>query len=315
MMRMLSKAAATVLLVLCCSLAQDARAGQVQTYLSIGDSIAFGETVFMNNSALGPYSDPSNGDRAFVAMYADFLTSRYGARPNVINLSVDGETSSSFTSGSGRVPPGPGFTDASLAELNTHYTGANPPTQASLLASTIISEAAANHVISNISISLGSNDLFYLALNSQNPLADLPTALAEFKSNYESLLTTIRASLPNANIDLIGSYNPYTAIPNSPFAPLAGYAIPLLNQEISAVASEFNANYVDLFNTPLTTDAANYTLILNQGDVHPNFDKGYSVIAAQLQAVPEPSSMVLLTIGLLGLAGGSVAARRLRTVA
>ena len=123
----------------------------------------------MNNPALGPYSDPSNGDRGFVGMYADFLGSRYGYRPNVINLAVDGETSSSFTSGIGRVPPGPGYTDASLAELNTHYTGPIPPTQASLLALTIASEAAAGHVIGNISISLGSNDLFFLALHQPEP--------------------------------------------------------------------------------------------------------------------------------------------------
>jgi hypothetical protein len=213
----------------------------------------------------------------------------------------------------GRVPPGPGFTDASLTELNTHYTGVNPPTRASLLASTIASEAAAGHIISNISISLGSNDLFHLALTSQNPLADLPVALATFKSNDESLLTTIRGSLPDAKIDLIGSYNPFTATPSSPFATLAAFAIPALNQEIAEVAGEFNAKYVDVVDTSLTSDAANYTLILNQGDVHPNFDKGYAVITNQM--VPEPSSMLLLALGFFGLAGMSVAERRRRTIA
>ena len=194
MRRSMSKAAMSALFVICCGLVQNAQAGGMQTYLSIGDSIGFGETVFSSDSALGPYADPSDGDRGFVAMYANFLASRYGYRPNVINLAVDGETSTSFTTGVGRVPPGPGFTDASLAELNTHYTGTPPPTQASLLASTIASQAAAGHVIGNVSISLGSNDLFALALTSKDPLADLPAALATFKSNYESILTTLRAA-------------------------------------------------------------------------------------------------------------------------
>jgi hypothetical protein len=135
----------------------------------------------------------------------------------------------------------------------------------------------------------------------------------KFVSNYESLMTMIRASLPSANIDLIGSYDPLTATPSSPFAPLAAVAIPLLNQEISAVAAAFNAKYINLFDTPLTDDAADYTLILDQGDVHPYFDKGYGVITAQM--VPEPSSMVMLALGLVGLAGASVASRRLRTFA
>ena len=173
-------------------------------------------------------------------------------------------------------------------------------------------------MISNISISLGSNDLFFLARLATNPSpADLaadperPTT-----SNYASILTTIRASLPNANIDLLSSYNPFTAAPGSPFANLAGYAIPLLNQETAALAGEFHAHYIDLYHTPLTTDAANYTLILQNDDVHPYFDKGYAVIASAIESVPEPSSVVLLTLGTgtVGLASWSVASRRRRTV-
>jgi lysophospholipase L1-like esterase len=281
-----------------------------QTYLSLGDSLAFGETVFSTDPAYGPYADPSNGDRGFVSMYANFLGQATGVRPTVINLGVDGETTSSFSSGAGRVPPGPGFTDNALAELNTHYTGATPPTQASLLASTISSQSSAGNTITNVTISLGSNDLFALALSDPNAATDLPAALALFRANYESLLTSIRASLPNANISLLGSYDPFTATPSSPFATLAAVAIPLLNSEIQIVAGEFNAHYVDLFNTPLTTDASHYTLILNQGDVHPFFDKGYSVIATQLESVPEPSSIVTLGLGLIASAFGVTRSRR-----
>ena len=281
---------------------QAASAAQA-TYLSLGDSIAFGETAFSGDPALGPYADPSNGDRGYVGQYADDLGKAGGTRPDVINLAVDGETSASFTAGVGRVPPAPvGFTDASLADLNTHYTGATPPTQAALLASTLAAHGAGNP-ITHVTISLGSNDLFLLALTDPNPAADLQATLATFRSNYASLLTTLRASLPGATIDLIGTYDPFTATPTSPFAALAGVAIPLLNQEIQSVAGEFGANYVDTFHTTLTTDAARTTLILNQGDVHPAFDPGYRIITGQIEAVPEPSAVVTLGIGLAGVLG------------
>ena len=59
-------------------------------------------------------------------LYADHLAAiNGGVRPNVVNLAIDGETSNSFTHGAGRVPPAAGFTDASLAGMNSNYAS-NP---------------------------------------------------------------------------------------------------------------------------------------------------------------------------------------------
>ena len=311
MSRMMTTAATAACLMFLSGPVQEVRAGFTQTYLSLGDSIAFGETVFSGDPSLGAYSDPSYGDRSYVRLFADYLASRDGGvRPGVVNLAIDGETSASFASGVGRVPPAAGFTDASLAGLNLNYAGATPPTQSSLLGSTIASESALGHIISNVSISLGSNDLFALALTDPNAVADLPAALDVFQANYRTLLTRLRSDLPAANIYLVGTYNPFTAAPGSPFAPFAGYAIPLLNRRVAVVASEFDAFYVPTYDTPLTTDAANFTLINAGGNVHPAFDKGYGVIAARMEAVPEPSSIAMLAVGLGGPVGlGYIRAR------
>src|SRR3954452_360947 len=66
--------------------------GGSMTYISLGDSVAFGETDFTHN--------PSYGDRGYVSPYADYLAARNGGvRPNVINLGVNGETTTTFFQG------------------------------------------------------------------------------------------------------------------------------------------------------------------------------------------------------------------------
>src|SRR5215471_17606617 len=66
-----------------------AAAEAMQTYLAIGDSLAFGFTNSPN---------PTLGDRGYVGPYADALAVN-GVRPQVVNLGAYGETSSSFFTG------------------------------------------------------------------------------------------------------------------------------------------------------------------------------------------------------------------------
>ena len=108
-MTRIATAAALMLLIACPSIA-----GPVQTYLALGDSIAFGETDVI---------PVSFGDQGYVKPFADFLaTQNGGTRPDVINLAFPGETSSSFFTA---VPP-PGFAPhTALDGFNLNYQ-ANP---------------------------------------------------------------------------------------------------------------------------------------------------------------------------------------------
>src|SRR4051794_27511074 len=73
-----------------------AQAAGLHTYVSLGDSLAYGYT---DGQGLGP----SLADQGYVKPYADALGVRDGVRPNVINLAIPGETSDSFFSGGGGV--------------------------------------------------------------------------------------------------------------------------------------------------------------------------------------------------------------------
>ena len=288
--------------------ARAALAGSM-TYLSIGDSIAFGETTFTQN--------PSNGDRGFVADYANYMAAQDGGvRPNVVNLGIDGETTSSFLAGTGRVQSVPGSTDRSIASWNTNY--ADPTvTQNVKFQQEIAAAKAAGNDVGVVTISLGANDLFKLAASpaflSASPAdqqAQLNQTLTQIASGYSVVLAEVRSLLPNAKVYALGEYNPFPGQPGNPLNGIAEYAIKGLNATIGAESRAFNAQYVDTY-TPFVGHEANYTYIAAvPGDVHPNA-LGYSAIAGQIEAaaVPEPSTMAVLGLGLAAL---TVAARRRR---
>jgi lysophospholipase L1-like esterase len=282
-----------------------AHAGSV-TYLALGDSLAFG--VGANDTA----TDISNGDRGYTGPYATILgTVQGGVRPNLIDLGVSGETTTSFFQGGG------GINDPSSPLRNVNYS--NPPqTQNALMLSEIASEKAAGHTISTVTIQLGANDLYqvvgtpgFFNLPTSQQQALFLQALNTIQTNDNTLLTELTTLLPSAKLALMGYYDPYApfrADPTNPqlyaIAQASQVAIPLLNQLIAGEAAHFGAIYVDEYSAIAGNELA-YTYIAT-GNSHPNL-AGYAAITSQLAlaTVPEPGSfgLALVSGALLGLFG------------
>ena len=261
-----------------------AQVGAGPVYLALGDSITFG--VGADDSA----SDVSNGDRGYVGLYADYLGQAAGTRPSVINLAVSGETSASFLGN------GVGLNGADASARNTNYGGSPRPSQFDLLIATLANQQALGNTISTVTISLGANDLFQtLAVGGS-----FPEALAAYQANETRILSTIRAALPSTNLILLGYFDPYAPFVNDPTSPLypialaSAQAIPLINSIIAAEAQAFGAQYVDLF--PVFQGKELSATYIQSGNVHPK-PAGYQLIAAAIEAVPEPASILLVGVG------------------
>jgi lysophospholipase L1-like esterase len=277
------------------------------TYLALGDSLAFG--VGADDTS----ADVSNGDRGYVGPYATFLASlQGGVRPNLIDLGVSGETTTSF------FQPVGGLDGLSAPLRNTNYGNGFPPvTQNALMLAEITSEMQAGHTISTVSIQLGANDLYqmvatpgYFQLSPEQQQALFFQTLGTIQTNYTELLTELKTLLPSSQLLLMGYYDPYAPFasdPTSPFFAIAQasqLAIPALNQLIAGEAAGFGGVYVDEYSA-LTGNALTETYVTSS-NAHP-IPAGYAAITAQLEAatVPEPGSLALALVGMtvLGLAG------------
>lgn len=260
-----------------------------RTYISLGDSVGYGITSIAESST------PSFGDRGYAKPFADWLAARDGERPHVINLSIPGESSSSYFDTS----------EQYYRPLNLNYNN-SALSQSQMLAARVGQEQAAGRIVSNISITMGPNDMFevvdtpgFFALPPAEQQARLFEGVARLQVNYAAILTQIRALAPSADVMIIGHYNPFAAVPGSEYSMFAPLFIGALNQVAFDTAQAFDARFIDIFDTFLGREAE-LTHILNDpgpGDnVHPT-TAGYQAIAELM--VPAPAGFGVIAFAAL----------------
>ena len=278
--------------VLTLLLAGLSRADSIETYLALGDSIAFGVT---------DVTPISFGDQGYVRLYADFLaTQGNGLRPNVINLAIPGESSNSFFTAVSALPLPP---HDLLASVNLNYHGDASLSQDALLLATLGAEAAVGRTITNVSFAIGANDLlvfeqlhpdfFLLSPFQQQQL--ISAFAADLTINYITVLSQVRIALPDARLLLLNYYDPLgSSAPDNPFHIANTIFDQVQDEIITSLAGPFHTSVVDI-NTPFRGRESE---LIVTGGSHPT-DQGYTVIEKQMEAatVPELSSVTLLATG------------------
>jgi lysophospholipase L1-like esterase len=230
-----------------------------QFYLSLGDSVAFGyqDAKFKSELLAGTYS-PSD----FPGYTYQFGAAMQPFRPElkVVDYGCPGETTSSYMSACA-------FQASGLA-LHDGYSG-----KSQMQAALDFLRAHPGQV-SPITVSLGANDV------EQCPLPPdatcVATEIATVGQNLATILASLRAAAPNAEIIALQYYNPLFVVD-----PASDAVIGALDEAIGAAAASAGGRVANAFaaiNAP--PEGANvciYTLMCPGGDIHPS-DAGYAVI-------------------------------------
>jgi lysophospholipase L1-like esterase len=273
-------------------MSRECRAGVV--YLALGDSTTFG-----NDESLPSSTMPNFGDQGFVRHFADFLGSvNGGVRPQVTNLAISGELSSSFLSG-----VAPADWPNRAVQWNLNYPTPTTSQNSLMLSALDAARSAGNSVY--VTLQFGGNDFSELVASAawQNATPAQQQVLFgnlvnQVALNYETVLTEIRMHSPGAHILMPGFFD--TALPSDPAYALQEQAIAAGNQLVQQIAPAFGATYVDFYSVIHGNELTlgNYQI---PGGGHLN-QAGYAAVALALDAaaVPEPSSLSMLAVGVVG---------------
>lgn len=234
-------------------------------YLALGDSIAYGFQTAKANAGLPP--------TAFIG-YAEIVAARLrrlNSRTTLINYSCPGESTTSYAE--------PCIWKASGHALHDDYPAAQRDAALDFLRRN-------RGQVSPITVSLNGNDIkAYLASCPPGDLACLQAGAAAATTAYGvrllALLRELRAAAPDADIIVVGAYNPNVGA----FA----FSDPLfrgVNAAQASAAATVKARFADPFPVfnPAGGDAVEtaaicaLTLICTERDGHPS-DDGYQALA------------------------------------
>jgi lysophospholipase L1-like esterase len=263
------------------------------TYLALGDSLAYGYHAAQFAEEF-PNVDPASFDEGYVDDF-NHVVKLFNPRETLINDGCPGEGTETMIHGS----PAAGFCGGEDASPFPYVFLHHPYSTRTQLedALKILHE---NPNVSPITLDIGANDLLhFIATTCGFPAADTCTEeqfggeIIHIATNVGFILRQLRAAAPHAQIVLVGLYNPFPAFP----AEGSDKITTGLNHAFEAVAAGVPgtsfANPEPLFNpstvlgTPETTDLptiCTFTAMCPggkfspSGDIHPT-KLGYQVMA------------------------------------
>jgi hypothetical protein len=239
--------ASAVVVALAPTVAHAATVGD--TYLALGDSIAYG---FNQAQATAQGSNPVPSSFHGFDYYFGQALRLANPKLTVINDGCPGETTLSFVNGSGT----PGYCAGTEGHPPVPYSSLHHPYTASSQLGDALAILAADHNVSPITLDLGNNDVAGFLLGTcgmptanKCTSAQIATGLGQIATSIGSILHLLRAAAPNAQMILVGLYNPDPVLLPSP----GGDAfVAEFNSDLAAAAASVTntsfANPEPLFN-------------------------------------------------------------------